>query len=693
MSHYDAADIRNFAIVGHQATGKTILSDAMLMCSGKINRIGSISAGTTTSDYHASEKERQISVHASLMHTEWMGKKFNIIDTPGYQDFISEGLGALRVGDFALVVVGATAGVELGTSQVWEYATKYDIPKLIVVNGCDKEHVRFDDVVAQLRETFGDNVLPLNIPINPGPGFNKVLDVMRTEIVTYASGASGKYTEEAAEGEWKDRVRELHQKLIEFVAESDDSLMEKFFANDGLTEDEMRNGLHAAIQNQSFIPVFCTSAEHNIGVARLMDFIAKYGSSPVDRKTVEAVSETDEPVEISLTDPEPCCYVWKTISEPHVGELSFVRLYSGAVRTGMEMYNADRSINEKLGQLFVLQGHERSQIEELTAGDIGVVVKLRDTHTGNTLSSIRRKVTLPKVEYPKPNIHGALRLKNRGDEERLGEGLKVLHEEDPTFLYRNDHETSETVISGQGDLHLEVIKGRLKRRFNVDIELVEPRVPYRETIRGKGDSKYRHKKQSGGAGQFAEVWLRVEPLPRDSGVMFTQSLVGQNVDRVFVPSVEKGVLAACTEGIIAGYHVTDVKIDFYDGKMHPVDSKDVAFQIAGKAAFKEAFQAAKPCLLEPIYDITIRVPEEYMGDVMGDISSRRGRIQGMDTDGQFQIIKAQVPQKELYRYSTVLRSLTGGRGLHSEAFSHYEELPRELEAKVIEAAKQLKEAV
>ncbi|MFA5258098.1 MAG: elongation factor G [Opitutales bacterium] len=687
MKQYEAADIRNFAIVGHQASGKTILSDAMLVCSGKITRIGSIQAGTTVSDYHPSEKERQISVHASLMHTEWMDRKFNIIDTPGYQDFISEGLGALRVGDFALVVVSATSGVELGTTQVWDYATRYGIPKMVVINGCDKEHARFNEIVDQLKATFGKNLLPMNVPANLGIGFNEVLDVMRVERVRYATDCSGKFTEEPLEGVDREMIKELHQQVVEYVAETDDQLMEKFFENDGLSEEELRASLHAAIQQQIFVPIFTVSAQNNIGVGRLMDFIAKYGSSPVDRKDVDAIDPDGGSALVKLEDSVPRCYIWKTISEAHVGDLSFLRLYSGSIKPGMEVWNADRDSAEKIGPLSIMQGHERIPVESLCAGDIGVTVKLRDTHTGDTLSSQQKRLRLPKVVYPTPNIHGALKLANRGEEDKLAMGLATLHEEDPTFLYRNDMETQEMVISGQGELHLEVIRGRLKRRFGVDIELVEPKVPYRETIKAKGDSKYRHKKQSGGSGQFAEVWLRVEPLPRNSGVEFTQSLVGQNVDRVFVPSVEKGVMSACGEGIVAGCHVTDVKIEFYDGKMHPVDSKDVAFQIAGKAAFKEAFISAKPCLLEPISEVTIKVPEDYVGDVMGDISSRRGRIQGVENEGSFQIVKATVPQKELYRYSTILRSLTGGRGLHSEAFSHYEEMPRDQEAKIIELYK------
>jgi elongation factor G len=581
MKVYTPENIRNFAVVGHQGSGKTMLTEAMLRSAGLIQRLGSIEAGTTVSDYHASEKERQISVHASLLHCEWADRKFNIIDTPGYLDFISEGLGALRVGDFALVVVNAASGAELGTDHVWDYATQYDIPKMIVVNGADRENVNFDAILEDLRNHFGSTVFPMTLPINAGPGFNQVLDVMRSEEIDYATDGTGGFKEKAAEGDWKERVKELHRELIEYVAEADDSLLETFFEQGSLSEEQLRKGVHAAVQAQSFIPVFVTSATQNIGVARLMDFIAKYGSSPADRKTVPAHDEKGGEVQISLSDKQAACYIFKTISEPHVGELSFCRSYSGEVKPGMELYNSNRNCPEKIGQIYTLQGHERETIEKLGAGDIGVMVKLRDSHTGDTLSSPDRKVKLPAVEYPKPNIHGALEVASKGDEDKLGEGLATLHEEDPTFLYVNNQETGELVLSGQGELHLEVIKGRLKRRFNVDIILKEPKVPFRETIRKNAESKYRHKKQTGGAGQFAEVWMRIEPLARDSGVDFTQSLVGQNVDRVFVPSVEKGVQAACKEGIIAHCHVTDVKIDFYDGKMHPVDSKDIAFQIAG----------------------------------------------------------------------------------------------------------------
>ena len=690
MKTYQPADIRNFAIVGHASSGKTMLSEAMLACGGVISRMGRIADGSTVSDYHVSEKNRQISVSASLLHTEWAGKKFNIIDTPGYLDFISEGLGALRVGDFALVVIHAQHGLGVGTERVWDYATSYGIPKMIVVNAVDKENFDFDAVVKQAQERFGRHVFPLSFPVNPGPGFNRVLDVLRKEIVTYATDYSGKYKEEPATGEWEAKAGELHNQLIEHIAESDDELMNKFFEKGSLTEEEFRAGIHAAVQKESLIPLFCTSAENNIGVARLMDFIAKYGSSPVDRRKVKAFNTNDAEVEVALDDPEPVLYIFKTMSEAHFGELSFFRIYAGSVSTGMDLFNSDRKINERIGQIYVLNGQIREAVNTLGPGDIGAVVKLKGTHTGNTLCSAKKAVTLSKVVYPKPNIHAALVAKVKGEEDKIASGLAALHQEDPTFLYFVDSELHQTIISAQGELHLEVVADRLRRRHNVHVELAEPRVRYRETIKTKADSKYRHKKQTGGAGQFAEVWMRIEPKPRDTGVEYINSLVGQNVDRVFVPSVEKGVKQACTEGILAGYRVVDVLIDFYDGKMHPVDSKDIAFQIAGYFAFKEAFMKARPCLLEPINTVEIRIPEDCMGKVMGDLSSRRGKIQGMDTDGGFQVIKAHVPAKELYHYSSTLRSLTGGRGVHMEDFNHYEEMPRDAVEKVIEEAKKRK---
>ena len=682
MKQFQSSDIRNFAIVGHGTSGKTCLAEAMLKLGGETNRLGTIEDGSTTSDYHPGEKSRQISIHATPLHMEWMDKKFNLIDTPGYSDFIGEAIGSLSVVDLAVITIHAVNGVEVGTETMWNHATKLGIPKMLVVNGIDREHTRFDTILAQVRSRFGNNVFPMQLPVNEGPGYDQNVDVLRSKLISYQADGSGQMTEGELPDELQEKVKELHEELIEYVAESDDTLLEKFFDEDGLSEEDMRNGIHRAIQDQTFIPLFCTSATSNVGVARVCDFISKYGSSPDDRKTITAHDQQGNDVEVSLDGSDTVLQIFKTVAESHVGELSLFRVYSGKVKTGQDYHNSDRYTNERFGQMFILNGKNRTQVDQLSAGDIAGVVKLKDTHTGNTLCS-GKHVTLPPLDLPNPNIHAAIKSRAKGDEEKLAVGLATLHEEDPTFVYRVDSEVKQTIISGQGELHLTVTTERLKRRFGIDIHLEEPKVPFRETISANGEAKYRHKKQSGGAGQFAEVWMRIEPKQSGEGIDFTHSLVGQNVDRVFVPSVEKGVNTACSDGILAGCKVVDIKIDFYDGKMHPVDSKDIAFQTAGKHAFREAFLDAHPCLLEPIIDIEVKVPEDYMGDIMGSISGKRGKIMGVDADGSFQVIKAQVPQVELYHYSTTVRSLTGGRGIHSESFSHYEKMPKEFEQKVI----------
>jgi elongation factor G len=686
MTHR-SANICNFAIVGHASSGKTVLSEAMLACSGTIGRMGRIADGSTVSDYHVSEKQRQISTQTSLLHTTWMEKKFNIMDTPGYLDFMSEALAALRVADVALVVVHAQHGIGVGTERVWNYATECGIPKIIVINAIDKQNAKFDDILSDARAQYGPRVFPLNVPINPGPGFNKVLDVLRDDIVTYDTTGRGRFNEEPADGHWRERVTRLHRELIELIAESDDTLLTKFFDQGGLSEEEFRSGIHAAVQQQLFIPLFCVSAETNVGVARLMDFIAKYGSSPVDREKVTAHDSNGREIEIALTGSEPVAQVFKTMNEEHFGELWFFRVYSGAVRTGMDLLNSARSTTERVGQIYLLNGRERTPISELGAGDIGATVKLKDTHTGDTLCLPGRPVRLPRPAYPKPTLHAALQSKAKGEEDKIASGLATLHEEDPAFVFTTDAELHQTIVAAQGELHLDVVAERLRRRFNVHFDLLEPRVRFRETIKMPADANYRHKKQSGGAGQFGEVALRITPAARDSGIEFDESLSGQCVDRVFVASVERGVRNACGEGILAGYRVVDVRIDFYDGKMHPVDSNDISFQLAGYWAFKEAFLKAKPCLLEPIHSLEVRVPEDCVGKVIGDLSSRRGRVVGMDSSGNLQVIRALAPAKELYRYASQLRSLTGGRGLHTEDFSHYEELPPELEQQVVESAR------
>ena len=525
------------------------------------------------------------------------------------------------------------------------------------------------------------------MPINPGPDFNQILDVLRSDVITYETTGRGRYTEEPAQGSWKDRVLQLHRELIELIAESDDALLTKFFDQGGLSEEEFRNGIHAAVQQRHFIPLFCISAETDVGVARLMDFIAKYGSSPVDRAKVTARAANGSEVEVALTGSEPVAQVFKTMHEEHFGELSFFRVYSGTVRTGMELYNSARSITERIGQIYLLNGRDRAAVGELNSGDIGATVKLKDTHTGNTLCLASRPVKLPEPEYPKPSLHAALQPRARGQEDKIAAGLATLHGEDPAFQFMADPELHQTIVAAQGELHLDVVAERLRRRFNVYFDLVEPRVRFREAIKTSAEADYRHKKQSGGAGQFAQVVLRITPAARDSGIGFTESLSGQCVDRVFVPSVERGVQHACLEGVLAGYRVVDVNVNFYDGKMHPVDSNDISFQVAGYWAFKEAFLKARPCLLEPIHSLEIRVPEDCVGKVIGDLSSRRGKVVGMEAGNRLEVVHALAPARELYRYASQLRSLTGGRGLHTEEFSHYEELPAELEQQVVESAR------
>ena len=683
MKDFRAPEIRNFAVTGHASTGKTLLCEAMLVCAGKITRAGTIEQGNTVSDFHSDEKEHHQSIHATVMTEEWLGRELNIIDCPGTPDFISEPLSALRVADSAMIVISGVNGVETGADEVWAAAGDYDIPRFLVINMLDRERTRFDEILEEARDHYGARVFPMTLPVDEGPGFSSVLDVMRSEVITFAADGSGKYEEKPAEGALKERVTELHRQLIDMVAESEDELLEKFFEAGTLTEEDLRAHVHAAVQKGLVVPVYAASAAKNIGVSRILDFIAKYGSSPVDRATVAAKKLDGTDVSVALDDGQSVAFVFKTMHETHVGNLSFFRVYSGDIVSGTEMVNANRGETERIGQLYRVNGSAREPVSSLHAGDIGAVVKLRATRGGDTLCAAARQVTLDTVEFPAPNTRGALVAKSKADLNKLGEGLSALREEDPTFDYHFDPEVGQTIVSGQGWLQLQIMAEELKRRFNVDVELMEPKVSYRATISGRGESKHRHKKQTGGAGQFAEVWMRIESLPAESGVVFTQSLVGSNVDRVFVPSVEKGVNTACAAGPYGGFPVTDVKVDFYDGKQHPVDSKDIAFQIAGKAAFYEAFLMARPKLLEPVMELRVKVPSDAVGSVLADLSGRRGRIMGMETEGRFEVVVAQVPQAELYQYSNQLRAITAGRGRHREKFERYEDVPREQEAKII----------
>ena len=686
MAEITAKDILNFALVGHGTSGKTMLAEAMLFNNGAITRMGSIEEGSTVSDYHDDEIERNISINSSLLNFTHQDKKFNVLDTPGYTDFYGEVKGALRVADFAVVVVNGVNNIEVGTDQVWNSVSTYGIPHLIVVNMLDKEMANFDAVVDEARERFGTKVFPLGLPVNIGPGFNKIADVLRNELFTYDENGSGKAVKSSLEGDWVDKIGKLHGELIELVAESDDTLLEKFFEKDELTEDELRGGLHGAFMSHGLIPVFPISATTNIGVSRFMDVLAKYGPCAADFTQISGTKSTSDDTVITRdanADGLTVALVFKTMGEAHLGELSFFRVYAGSLKTGSDIRNTTRDRDERIGSIYSMNGNIRKEINAALAGDIAAVVKLKNTHTGDTLADKSEPIVLPGLALPEHKIRVAIVPRAKGDEDKLSTGLSTLHEEDPTFIYGYDPELKQTIISGQGELHLETAVKRLKQRFKVEVDMVQPRVPFRETVTQKGESKYRHKKQSGGAGQFAEVWMYVEPLPPGSGVQFESKLHGMAIDRVFIPSIEKGVMAAIEEGVLAGYHCVDLKAVVYDGKQHPVDSKDIAFQIAGRGAFKEAFMAAKPKLLEPIYQVEVSVPEEYMGDIMGDVSARRGKILGMETEGRLQKVKAQIPLANLDHYATALRSMTGGRGIHSQRFSSYDPMPLDVQRKVV----------
>lgn len=683
MKEFGPKEIRNIGLVSHQAAGKTSLAEAMLYSAGATNRLGTIEDGSTLSDYRPVEIERKISISASLLNCEWGKNKFNIIDMPGYQDFIGEAKCGLKVSDLAIVLLSGVNGVEVGTELMWDVLEENKTPRMFYVNQMDREHANFDKVLQDAKDAYGNKVIAVQFPVNQGEGFNSLVDVLLMKKVTFNEDGSGKYRLEDIPGDLAGRAEELRNEFIEKVAESDDEILEKFFEAGELSNEDIVKGLKAGMVAGSIYPVLLGSATKNIGTQILMDFIANYGPSPVDRSPYEALSN-GEAIEITADEKEEfAAIVFKTLSEKHVGELSLIRVFSGSLKSGDDVLNTSKNVTEKIGQIYTLVGKNRSEIAVLKAGDIGALVKLKDTHTGNTLSSKKRPVVIPEISFPEPVVEIAIRPKSKSDEEKIGAGLHTLHEIDPSFRVKIDPELRQTVVSGQGELHLQIIIQQLKDRYSVDVDQKKPKIPYRETITGKADEKYRHKKQTGGAGQFAEVWMRIEPLQRGGGFEFESQVVGGNISSVFIPSIEKGVKQVLEEGAVAGYKIVDVKAIVYDGKEHPVDSKDIAFQIAGREVFKAAVRNAKPILLEPIYNVTVKCPEEYMGDVMGDISTRRGKIQGMDSAGRFQVVKAQIPLAELHNYSTTLRSMTQGRATFTRELSHYDPVPKEVEAKVI----------
>ena len=665
---YSPDNVINVALVGHSGSGKTILCDSILFNSKVIRSIGSIDKGTTVSDYREEEVQHQHSISLTSANYEFLDKKINILDAPGMLDFQGEMLCALNAADVVSFVINSVNGLEIGAEVPLDFSSgDYLKPKSIIINMLDRDQSNFNNTLEQIKQRFGRQVFPFMLPANEGESFNQVVDILKKKMLTFKTDGSGSYDESDLSDDFKSKADTLHQELIELIAESDESLLDKFF-EDNLTEDDMKGGLASAIANNNLIPVFCVSGAKNIAVTRLMEYFSKYFPSP------SQINSNYNP------NGKLNAFVFKTINEEHVGEISLFKVVSGTLNAGSDVKNLSNSVTEKFRQLYFLSGKDRKETANVVAGDIGVSLKLKDTHTGDTLGE-GDKANL--IKFPDSIIRMAVEAKNKGDEDKMSTGLASLHQQDPTFIYSVDPELKQTIVSGQGDLHLKIVFEKIKSRFGVEVNLFQPKIPYRETITANSDAKYRHKKQSGGSGQFAEVWLRIQPGQRGEGVDFSQSLSGQNVDRGFVPSVEKGINRICEEGIIAGCRVVDLKIDFYDGKMHPVDSNDMAFQIAGSKAFMDAFKTAKPKLLEPIYKIKVKIPDEFTGDIMGDISQRRGKVGQMGAEGHLQVINAEIPLANLHDYATALKAMSSGRGMYSLEFSHYQDMPHVEQQKVV----------
>lgn len=694
MKDYTSEAIRNIALVGHGGSGKTSLSEIFLYTVKEINRIGKIEEGNTVSDYTQNEIEKQISISSSLMNFEWNNTKINLLDVPGFSDFVGDVKSALKVSDTAVMVIKSAEGIEVGTDTAKSFIDEYKLPTAVIINKVDNEHSTFFETFDDIKENMHPGATIITFPVSEGINFNSVVDIISMKVYTYGEPGSRNVTESELQADVKSKAESYRTQLIEKVAEFSEDLMNKYFEQGSLSDEDLKKGLKASILNGNLMPVFAMSATKAVGMNNFLDFAVNYFPSPVERGEVKGkLAGKNDPVFVKIDSKgEPVLFIFKTIAEQHVGELSLFKVYSGKVSPGMDLLNVNNNKTERLNQLFTLNGHNRKDISQVIAGDIAAVVKLKDTHTNNTLASKNYSVIIDPIEFPEPVIRGAIKAKAKGDEDKIATGLHTLHEEDPSFNVNFDPEISQTIISGQGELQLLLAVKRLKDRYGVDVELVEPKIPYRETIKASiADVEYKHKKQSGGRGQYGHVHFKMEPLPRGKGFEFVDAIVGGVVPGRFIPAVEKGVIETMSKGVLAGNKVVDVKVTLFDGTYHTVDSDEMSFKIAASQCFKKGFLEAKPVLLEPIYEIEVKVPEEYMGDVMGDISSRRGKILGMDSDGRFQVIKALVPLAELYKYSSHLRSLTQGRGVHKRRFDHYEEMPKEIEQKVIEEYKKSRE--
>ncbi len=701
---YETKNIRNVALLGHSGCGKTTFAETMLFESGSIHRKGTVEAGNTVSDYTAIEQERGNTIFSTLMHAIWRDCKINILDTPGSDDFVGEVVSSLMVADTAILLLNSANGVEVGTELVWEYIQKNNTPAMFVVNQIDHDKSDYDVALEQAKERFGSNVLPIQYPLNQGPDFNTIVDSLRMTMYVFDDKGGKPKKVDIPESEIG-RAQEMHNALVEAAAENDEALMEKFFEEGSLNEEELARGLTIALANQEIFPVFCCGSTQNMGSGRIMGFINDIAPSPADRN----VALTQEGNEIPCdSGGENVVFIFKTVSEPQVGMVSYFKVYSGSIKAGDELNNPTNRSTERIGQVFVANGKTRTVEDSLHAGDIGVTVKLKSTHTNETLAPKGSSTEVAKMKFPPPRFRSAIKPPSKGEMEKLMKILHQLEEEDPTLKVEQSAQLRQTILHGQGQLHLDLIKYRIEKVNNLVLEFEQPKIPYRETITQAADDSYRHKKQTGGAGQFAEIHMRIEPYyedmpdPADLNVRkrdiedlewggklaFYWCIVGGSIDTKFINAIKKGVMQKMQEGPLTGSYCQDIRVCVYDGKMHPVDSNDMAFMLAASMVFKNAFGECKPRLLEPIYDLEILCSDTAMGDIMGDLQTRRAVIQGMSAEGHYQKIKAKVPLAEMYKYSSTLRSISQGRAKFKRTFAEFSSVPQEIQADLIKQYKQ-----
>ncbi|VBB05674.1 elongation factor g c-terminus [Lucifera butyrica] len=690
MKEYKSDRIRNVGIVAHGGAGKTSLSEAFLFNAGATNRLGRVDDGSAITDFEPEEMKRKVTISAALAPCEWHENKMNFIDTPGYADFVAEVKGVLRAVESVVVVLCAAAGVEVETEKVWGYAADLGLPRIAFINKMDRENADFQGVLHSMKEKLGGTIVPLQLPIGAVDTFKGVVDLVTMKAYIPANSQGIQYSEAEIPSDLVTQAQEARLALIEAAAETDDELLTKYLDGEELTDEEIKRGLVKGISQGSFCPVLCGSAYKNIGVRQLMDAVAMYLPSPEKKIASGGHPATRETIERNISDPFSAL-VFKTTADPFVGRLSFIRIFSGAIKPDSSLYNATKEKTERIGSIFTLRGKQQDPVNVANAGDIVVVAKLQEAATGDTLCDKDNPILFDPVSYPKPMFIMSIEAKNKGDEDKLGNSLHRMVDEDATFQLEKNNETHQLLVKGLSDLHLDVIVERMKRKFGIDVKLSEPKIPYRETIRSSVKVEYKHKKQSGGHGQYGHVWLQMDPVAPGGGFEFSESIFGGAVPRQYFPAVEKGIRDALSNGVLAGYPVTDIKVNLFDGSYHDVDSSEMAFKIAASSAFKKGALQAKPVLLEPVYSVEVTVPESYMGDIIGDFNSRRGRILGMEPVGKgLGVVRAQVPLTEVLRYSIDLRSMTQGRGRFDMTFDHYEDVPQRIAENIIASYKKEK---